>query len=314
MNMMKIRTSIILFGLVFLIMSGCADIEPPSHTIAATSTEEQKNATKTPEPSPIPTNTIAFPPTPFIPTPSDEQVNELFNALQDKRCLPPCYLGITPGKTRFEEANYKLLNIGARIALHPPHYAYEDEIMYKYNYVVRHYLPEGYVSQGIGVFVYKGYVFRMDVDLGSSINGLLLKYWDKYTIPSLLAQYGIPDAVFVSPYDELSSVWLLYSKNGVFIENASLSEEKDIVCPDIQEDNSSGIDMILFAPEFNDWLVASSKLDAGINLALEVQKEGINPYIDVDIETVLGITPKQFYEQMMTDSYTCFRRVSHETP
>lgn len=304
----------ILFSILYflLFIAGCTNTVSSQETPTATNLlpsagkDEHSNPTQTP----TPIKGIEFPSTPFVPTPSDIQTNYFLNALQDENCQPPCYLGILPGKTRFEDAHYKLLNTGARyVVMNIPHHLYDGAVMYKYNYVVRHYLPEGYISQKISLFIYDGYVFRVEVSLNSSIEGELFNNWTKYSISSLLNQYGVPDRIFVSSDKELNDVWLLYDETGIFIGNEKASKNENQICPGFEEENhTSSAYMLFYDPKSNALLTSSSEIDS--ITTFEFHETGMwFDYEWTSTDTVLGITSEQFYRHITSELSPCFERV-----
>jgi hypothetical protein len=310
-NDMKIKISLIILCLFLTLLgTSCAErtqtVEQPTPTstnvFAISST-----STSTPTPSTVlyPTATSA------LQILTDSQTELVFLTLEDESCQLPCYLGITPGKTPLGSATQKLDAMGATFIGKSEH-VYEDGKIYNYAYSLHIQKPAGNIGQHIDLYVSNGEIFRMSVEiLGGSSNPLVFEHWHRYSIPSVLQKFGVPDAV---DSEGQNSVWVLYNEIGFYIGNSGVDREANIVCPGFQEDGTSNAYLVLFDPQAKDLLTVSSVFDYIFAFSFvngRLQKE---PRISnsLPVEVFLGITAEQFYKQMMADPNACFERVNVE--
>jgi len=323
---MKLRITLTKYCLFFfLLLTGCVKVtqaENPtrsvdSRTMVPTLSPSSISITHNQQETPVvlltqtltPTNTL-LPPTQSIPTPSDLHLEKLFKSLQDETCQLPCYLGIVPGQTTFDDADHKLKDLGAT-NYGMSEFANQSEPMYRYSYSLNVYVSSEHVSQSIHLYVYNGNVVRMEVNLSSPLDQIFYKHWCKYSVITLLEQYGIPDAVHVE-YEQRggNDAWVLYNDPGILMGNLGIGREDNLVCPGFRENITARVHMQIFAPKYQEALATSSQFD-GISL-FSFQDGLLEVYRNTSIETILGIGPEQFYEQMMADPNTCFERVGVE--
>lgn len=314
---MKTKTSVTILCLfLILLQAGCAEISQVSETskpiatetpaISSTSSPSTLTLISSPTPQPTQTRVLHATSTNSLPALTDEQVHQVFLSLEDESCRLPCYLGIVPGKTLLEDATQKLNLMGATL-LGTNKYAYQGGDLYEYSYYLDIGTPPKGVEQHIRFFAFEDKVFRMSVEiLGASSRQLILEHWIRYSIPSLLEEFGIPDAV---DSDVETDVWVLYNDAGFYIGNTGVVREANLVCPGLRIDGAANAYLLLFDPKAKELLSASSEFDeiSAFDFAdgfLQINKQFIPP-----IEVSLGITPEQFYKQMMADPTVCFERV-----
>jgi len=168
---------------------------------------------------------------------------------------------------------------------------------------------KGSVSQHIKLYVFRNNIFRLDVEISSGFDPIFYEYWSKYSIPSVLEQIGNPDMVNVSHDIRLGNdVELVYNEAGVYLGNWGIFRDDKLVCPGIRDGITNGLFIISYDPKQREEIIKSSEIDEIYVFSFEngvFQKE-IGGYLP--IETVLGITPAQFYEQMIIDPTFCFER------
>ncbi len=315
---MKTKTSLTILCLfLILLQAGCAEISQVSEnsnpitteTPAISSTSSTSTLPPFSSPAPLPTQTrvLRATPTNSLPTLTDEQARQVFLSLEDESCRLPCYLGIVPGQTLLEDATQKLSLMGATL-LGTNKYVYQGGELYEYSYYLDIGTPAKGVAQHIRFFVFDEKIFRMGVEiLGASSKQLMIEHWMRYSIPSLLEEYGIPDAV---DSEVETNVWVLYNDAGFYIGNMGVTREANIVCPGFRIDGAAHAYLLLFDPQAKDLLAASSEFDeiSAFDFAdgfLQINKQFIPP-----IEVSLGISPEQFYKQVMADPTVCFERVN----
>ena len=307
---MKIKIYLtILCMFLILLETGCAENTQAVENPTPTATKVFAIPSIPPPTSTMTPIAVLYTPTNALPILTDSQAELVFSSLEDESCQLPCYLGITPGKTPLGSATQKLDEMGAAF-LGKSEHVYEDGKIYSYSYSLDIQTPAGNVGQHINLFVFKGEIFRMGVRIaGGSSNPLVFEHWHRYSIPSVLQTFGVPDTV---DSEGQNNVWVLYNKIGFYIGNSGIDREADIVCPGFQEDGTSNAYLLLFDPKAKDLLTASSVFDyisvfSFVNGRLQIDTQNILP-----IEDFLGITAEQFYKQMMVDPSTCFKRLRTE--
>jgi hypothetical protein len=291
---------------------GCVQGAPTEQPVPIFTVPASETPTVTPTSTPAkPT----LPPTRLIPTPSLEQVERAFTLLEDANCQLPCYWGIVPGETTFEQAKVTFETLGA-VLLGSRTYSFNDGELLQYTYTWNFYEATQQSSQLIDLYVFDDVIFRMEIHLrGQSFNQTFHKYWGKYSITNLLEEYSVPDAVYVDPEsDGGNDTWAIYQKQGIYIGSLGIGIERDdnLVCPGVRENITNTIFILLFAPEYSDMLTASIQFDEIRAFGFENGLMQIYTDSMVLIDTELGIGPQEFYERMMADPDACFERLSVE--
>jgi hypothetical protein len=309
--------------LITLLTTGCfqdVQTEQPTTTTATpmrpTSTATSTYTVRTQTESPKVTSTQTATPTnthlPTIglkPTLSVRQVEQVLDLLQDETCQLPCYLGIIPGQTKFNDANQKLKSMGATIygELELP---YEDEIMNAYYFTLDVDITSESVGHNVKLYVYEEIVFRMEVDISGPLSKLFYEYWSRYSITTIMENNGLPDAVYISSKQRAgNNVWFLFQESGFFMGNKGIDREDNLACPGFRRDITRSIYMLLFDPSYHEALSASSELDY---ISMFSFQDGLwqnDTDNIVPIELILGVELDQFHEKMLADPEKCFERL-----
>jgi len=188
---------------------------------------------------------------------------EMLNTDQD--CDAPCWWGIIPGKTNWEEAKDHFLSLGKSIAI------YSDNTLNlggvrrvaifgrhdpnPFEYMLEHEIYES------GGRVYM--IGARTQTFGGQPFGELLQDWNRYSVSHTLARYGIPSEVLLhywsndpgAPY----MIGLVYEREGVLVEYQGLvkllpetidenndRDERVVICLD--PEHISGINVWIRTP------------------------------------------------------------------
>jgi hypothetical protein len=166
-------------------------------------------------------------------------------------CELPCWWGITPGVTPWEEAQHQFLSYGRSIVswswdVDKWGTGYKTGLLgrreaYPFDYVVEHRIYEqgGTVSL-IGA---RGHVPGWPADEWS-LSPRFVEDWERYTLDQVLARFGKPSQVLLHYWFESIapfSVGVLYEDRGILVEYMGLTQgEKDegeysfnpvVICP-----------------------------------------------------------------------------------
>ena len=232
---------------VFLLMSlftaGCGRVNPrqarttiPQKTMgvltvqqptATSAPSETQRLARTPPPTPTPSVTPTSQPTltPLHTLPAaqvEASVSELFTI--NESCQPPCWGGITPGSTTWEEAK-DLLN---RFGQHFETWDYPGGLA---GYVMLP-VPTHSVSQKIATSGQMGVTLYVSEDIVQQIVIEDPANFPDYTLPALLTRYGFPAEVLISTTNRgsaitLFSLILFYPEHGLMATYLDLTEVKD---------------------------------------------------------------------------------------
>lgn len=217
--MKKVRFLIILF-IILLALTNCVSLlseEPPSATqngfdtsatIKSTQTPTQNPSTQTPVPSPTWTH---------LPTLSLGEAEKAIAKLlvSNGGCELPCWWGMIPGETRWDEAEQFLNTFTTSIGQGQQGTHQEDDgYHFHTNYTV-HYIISGHTNEGLALFsIRDGIIIGIDIDSpGNEFD---------YQLYQLLSSYGLPQAVYVLtypnvPFDVLPfRILIHYSNQGIY--------------------------------------------------------------------------------------------------
>lgn len=184
-------------------------------------------------------------------------------------CELPCWWGITPGVTPWEEAQEQFLSYGRSVTSwswdadewgmgHKVGLLGRHEL-YPFDYVVEHILYEhgGTVSL-IGA---QGHVPGWPADEWL-LSPRFAQDWDHYTLDQVLAKFGKPSQVLLhywGDFEALFSVGVLYEERGILVEYMGLArgeKEEDeylfetvVLCP--TRDRVTDINVWLRSPEMD---------------------------------------------------------------
>lgn len=183
-------------------------------------------------------------------------------------CEPPCWWGITPGLTRWEDAQQLFLSYGKSVS---DRETYLGEIYsgmghtvglfgrhspYPYDYVIQH-----------QVYERDGVVFLLGVK-GYSLNWSPPQHfgqdWQRYSLDQVLARFGVPSDVLLHYYrwGQWYTIGLVYDDLGMLVmitgeipddpsSQEPLSQEPVVICPTQNRPVEIGIWLVDPAADFD---------------------------------------------------------------
>jgi hypothetical protein len=206
---------------------------------------------------------IVLPPNPQALSPAAEDALLVDMLANNGGCELPCWWGITPGVTPWEDAQEQFLSYGKSVASwswdadewgigHKVGLLGRHE-SYPFDYVVGHifYEQEGIVSL-IGA---QGHVQGWPASEWS-LSPRFAQDWGRYTLDQVLARFGKPSQVLLHYWGDFEvpfSVGVLYEERGVLIEYMGLAQGKT-------EEDGYVFDSVLICPttdrvtDINVWL------------------------------------------------------------
>jgi hypothetical protein len=236
----------------------------------------------------------------LVPTLNAVQLGKMIQALEKYNCQLPCYLGMTPGKTSWSEAESDLLDLGATFSFD----TYDSlNTIHNINLDIGEILDQEATpssSQGITDFkiVHDLQVF----EIGDTITKMKVyidtrkfiylfdEVWNRYSISSILKTYGLPDETFswASSGGGYSIVLLYYSK-GFAVELGGTWNLKE-VCPN-SETTSRYMKLVLSNPN---------------SLNDDDTRFYRNPAIYSTFDAVFRDSFNEFYTSITFDPQSCF--------
>jgi hypothetical protein len=215
---------------------------------------------------------IVLPSDPQVLSPDAEGALLVDRLTNNGGCELPCWWGITPGVTPWEEAQHRFLSYGKSITswswdVDEWGTGYRTGLLgrresYPFDYVVEHvfYERRGTVSL-IGA---QGHVPGWPADEWS-ISPRFLQDWERYTLDQVLARFGRPSRVLLHYWSESVapfSVGVLYEDRGILVEYMGLAQgeiEEDeyhfdpvVICP--TRNRLTDINVWLKSPETETFL------------------------------------------------------------
>lgn len=297
---MKINSSnLYVFVVALLLLVGCASEISPTPQVASPSLTSSPVLELPQKPS------GAFPAT-LTPVPNMqvEKISLLVEKLQNANCKLPCYLGITPGKTKLQEGITILENLGGIYFLSgygPTPYQRKTDGAYLYTY-----------QFGIGEPLSKGKIISHSVtlitnnDMVQAIEATAhpityfsaepatetyQSYWKRYTAKEIFFQLGEPEYIYLDSSEKLSDQIVFQL---ILIYTEQTKQTMQIYLSGFWQDNK-------ICP--ND-----KTMHTGIHMYLS----HLNPSVDINeihafsMEDVFGVTSNEFYEQVLADPLVCF--------
>ncbi len=264
---LRYSQSIFWLCLLFVIaLNGCATSETPVPSLTDTSLPPTDTPiptnTSSPtvmlSPSHTPTSTITRTPWPTIPItftplptiPPDEALKIILAIYENNGgCELPCWWGITPGETSWQEVHERfspLLRIGGPFLQRGAHYSFLLDV------------PNNVDPSGYGFFSANLY-FEGDIIQEIIVRALLVTPYFDDSMSGLLAKFGKPAeiwlAVDLETVDFIPSYWLVlfYPQHGITVSMLSSAEKTDnaiSLCPQrIYGFNSLRPGLILWPPQ-----------------------------------------------------------------
>ena len=293
------------------IIAGC-DSSPSNEPSPTSFLQTQSISTvTTPSPSETPTKkqTVSDPTPTFPPTIIPAQEDNLIRLLKDATCKLPCYLGITPGRTSWIEAQAILKDIGAyRVAN-----GWGDG-MRTYGYIMwigdpslstmtrdpNMVVDDMEIFQSLGFSVWENIVHRIRVEITTrTFAQKLNEYWMKYSFENIFFQLGPPGFIsFSKSYKNYNrfTQFIVFQNFGIVVETLGTKKDNKI-CPilvDGTPGNSARLSFTL------------TNLDFGLGIYGPGQILPTDQTVYLPIEETLGITEQEYYDRIISDPSNCF--------
>lgn len=298
--------------LLFIFLAGCsatsqiptiASTNLPTHTPLPTETAIHPTSTFTP--TLTPTITLTPPPTwTLLPTLADQNsFLDFISFTENGICNFPCFAGITPGKTTWDESIFALrpMEAVAKLEILP-----NQESSYGQVNIISWYLYGGeYVVEGKFLTGSNTSLIRMNIQSFSipteNIPSYSLPLPKPFNLQSVLNIYGIPSMVFIYTFvhDQSSSppfkILLIYPENQFYMEyhrEAKLSGNSVVAC-------DSDYSLELLVVDNKDKLLSSE----AISNTPEAKDFDFNNWKPV--EQALNMSPEKFHELYSASSPRC---------
>lgn len=299
------------------ILAACLPSRPLPQLTAKPAGEEQPPYTLLPSKTPVPFPTfeptlayaatlLANRPSPYTPGPTltSNELEQFVRLLQSTKCQLICYIGITPGKTSWEEAKSTLDRIGASYqGEFPVEDGLEEDFELKIGGegsgitapTVETSVGELEIRQDITLIIVDDTVQRVEASVQTSkFVSRFQQYWSRYMVANIFMQFGIPDDIVAhASAGGGYGLAYYYAKRGVVVEmNGTIQDNQ--ICPGV-ENRNIGLHLIL------------TNLASGLSLF----KPGWIPPTDTKIwsqlDTILGINNTEFYHQLLSNPFSCFK-------
>jgi len=328
----KIRPVLLSLIIIYFLIAGCKSSTPDNDTpspsatterselqsittdptrtdaLSETTEEDESPGSKATATDTVPTSQVMLTPFPTpIPFPilTESQHQTLLQKLNDPECELPCYLGIIPGVTTFEQADEILTSLGGYM-FKQYDYDYRSVALRIVHYVLRTQIDGNWIEHYIDVFVVGEKIRRMDVHVGSASSRYIIEGWNRFSISNVLSSVGIPDRIFTENAEFTGSAILFnYDETGIAIKYGGRIRKDDLVCPVFKEGITTALDLALIEPDsiplladfFDRWMLFFTPDNAD------------NNGIYTSIPTSLGISSEDFSSSILANPEVCFTRV-----
>jgi hypothetical protein len=296
-----IRCSILLlifFVLVPLSLANCSFIK--------TDQNEQRTYLASPvtPPTPLRTPWVYLTPT-FIPTILPNQEQRMINLLHLKNCELPCYLGIIPGKTSWEDAQKILNTVGAKYVGEGsengfPIYGYSINIGDLTTIYITPDTNTGSgdleISQHINFTIGENTVQRIYASIETiKFVSKFREYWSRYLLDGILQRIGKPNKIFlgISQQGDGYSIFFIYEDISTVLYFNAIKTGR-LVCPLSQDKMLPSLQMTV-----TNRIILPDLYTPG-----KVPPTNLNVYLP--IEEALGVDETEFYNQIRLEPQTCF--------
>lgn len=276
-------------SIIFLVLIISGSCSP--NNVVQTSIEVSK--------TPTPTNTLTATPTlentyrTPIPTLSSSAEEQLVEIINSSDCILPCYMGITPGKTKLEDAKILLESLGAKFWAQGTQdngkwYDYlllvDDPSISMVNGMVE----DHRISNNIVLIVIDDVVQQINVwILGQGFSSKFQDYWSRYLPKGVFLQIGVPDEIYIGKGGSLA---LVYEQLGIINIYETFWKDGQL-CPQNET--------VYFDRRF---ILTNKDISAEI---YSEQKDSLKLWSNL-IEESLGVTVQEFYDQVIADDSVCF--------
>lgn len=231
-------------------------------------------------------------PRPPIPTLSIDAEQKMIELLHLSDCNLPCYMGITPGKTKLEDAKLMLESLDA-VSFGESINGASQEVVYMIRFDDTSIDPTNSPTQDQMVLYDLNLTAINDVVqqiriwiLARGLSQKFQDYWSRYSPKSVFLQVGMPDEI----YTLHGSLALVYKKLGIINVYSSFWKNGKL-CPKAE------------SYEFDRRFEITNK-DSPIEIYSE--NENAIQILWQPIEESLGISIQEFYNQIIKDDSVCF--------
>lgn len=252
---------------------------------------------------------------PRLPTISPEIMDEWDKQIENNNgCDLPCFMGITPGKTRWSDAYLylqKFVNYDISIPYTnnklPSVNLYSIDLSTNNDQIVTTYFLKLEVENDI--------VQRMQIDfdiLRKGESSALSTKLQRYSIKNLFLHEGKPDKVIINT----SKLWagyfldIVYLKKKINVSYSSfpLRDPGNIfICPNIGNEQISLMRISLENPSGSENILKYGPIDMRGSDHLNYEDEG-----DVPIEKAIGWDVNSFYQFILDNDNPCFKIKTNE--
>jgi len=249
-----------------LAVFGCSENNEnrPSITPSRPASTITTAPSRTPPPASTATPVITLTPIPAPTLPPDEAQALVLDLLYNPPCDLPCWWGITPGETTWEEANKFLRSFGHVLygEIIPEGETFSEQYFFKVPKEINEYRESIRLTLGVE----HGIVKEIQVSPGEVSN---------YSLSELLKKYGPPEEIWINRYDEVIDtrerfdLWYLmyYGKHGIIINSLAAYSmiSDDLVIGCINSDYLQPEGPVIFLWEPNLQISFFTAISEGIN-------------------------------------------------
>jgi hypothetical protein len=243
-------------------------------------------------------------PYPTMPINQEKLLNE---KLHDINCNLPCYLGITPGKTKIDEAIRKLEDLGG---IYDGVYLRESDGAQFFSFTMKIGDPAAWNEtpdpDGSSMEIYNDVSLITDNDIVQIVDVAITasksiskfrEYWSHYSVKEIFMQLGKPESFYI---DVIDPELLIYGRNLILVYEKSNTEiefygpgKDNHLCPN------------------NDARYIFLHLELSYeNSTINISNDGRVPLTDrevyLPIEEALRVNEDEFYNRVLSDPDVCF--------
>lgn len=285
--------------MLIFVLVGCTTIHQPENN------EITPAATVTPTQKPLPTSSAEidawsyFPNLTPIPTLSVSQQEDLLLLLISNSCKLPCYLNIEPGKTTFDLAGNIIRELGGTLRSEYENFyeGYPEKLPLRLSTYIFDIDSLFYID--LAVSGKNNQVQQIVFNVSSNFQPLFYEAWEKYSIESIFKNYGESDQIVIYKNNNYGAksytIRVVYFQYGMILDWSGLLIDNSTdykICPKFSKENIHSLQIILDESESAFGNISSSYM--GVE---EMYKS---------TEEILGISEKEFYDQVVADDSVCF--------
>jgi len=297
--------------IMILILGSCiSSPTPPREQPALTLSPSGVFPTsQVPSLSPKPSKNVMVTPTfiPSVPTVLPIQQTRMIELLHFNDCKLPCYLGITPGKTSWNDAKDILDSIGGSLRGdymedNLPVNSYTlwigDPTLIENSPDPNIGIGANEIAQSIDLTIKDEKVQRIKVYIQTrNFSRKFYEYWSLYSLHKIFLQYGSPDAIYfgISQFGNGYIFFLVYETLGSVIRFNGV-KRGDLICPGVQEENvTTGLNLTL------------TSTSSHLNLFDPQKVYPTNHDVYLSVKEALGIDKMEFYNKVSSNISVCFK-------